>query len=101
MANRKNAGAELAAPVREEKNAGTELTAPVQEEKNAGTEMAVPAQEKEAEKQFVVHAPESRFTGTIGGVRFVSGEGLLKSDDSRMLSWFKENGYSITEKVNQ
>lgn len=95
MAGRKNTGAELAAPVQmeQEEVVQTEETETAQVEETAQTE-------KEAVKQFVVHAPEEKFTGVIGGVRFIAGEAGLQSDDSRMLSWFRENGYLITVRMN-
>lgn len=55
---------------------------------------------KKAEKVYIVEAPVKNFCGVgAAGVQFAYGKAEVK--DGWVLNWFKEHGYTVTEKVEE
>lgn len=46
-----------------------------------------------------IYCKNKRYNGISAGINFVDGVGI--SDDSRLLSWFTENGYIIMKDLDE
>nr|DAJ70586.1 MAG TPA: HeH/LEM domain [Caudoviricetes sp.] len=46
-----------------------------------------------------IYAKDNKYNGISAGINFVNGVGV--STDSRLISWFEENGYHILPELNE